>query len=209
VRPAPPRRSVEEVLRLFGPAADTRLRAKIDARGLGLAYPPRRVHLLAFKEERLLELWVESERGRPVYIHTYPILRTSGKVGPKLREGDAQVPEGQYRIAWLHPNSQYHLALKLDYPNEFDRQKGASDGRKALGGEIYIHGSDLSIGCLAMGDPAIEELFVLAARVGAGNVDVLIAPWDLRRRAAPSDTGQGIEWLGDLYAGLGAALARF
>jgi murein L,D-transpeptidase YafK len=134
------------------------------------------------------------------------VQAASGGPGPKLREGDRQVPEGLYKLLWLNPNSSYHLSMKLDYPNAFDRGKGRADGRTRLGGDIFIHGRAASIGCLAMGDPAIEELFTLVAEVGVGNVRVTIAPHDLRRRPAPTD---GPAWVRELYEALAPEVARF
>ena len=70
----------------------------------------------------------------------------------KLKEGDGQVPEGIYHIDSLNPNSMFHLSIRLDYPNSFDKQQGKIDGRKELGSDIMIHGNTCSSGCLAIGD---------------------------------------------------------
>lgn len=149
--------------------------------------------LVAFKEERRLEVWAfEQQQKRLALLKTYPILAASGTAGPKTREGDRQVPEGEYKIESLNPNSLYHLALRLNYPNEDDLEAAKSEGRTNLGGDIMIHGSNTSVGCLAMGDPAIEELFVLAADTGLDKVSVLVAPWDFSRRSAPEDNR---EWV--------------
>lgn len=205
--PAPtPERTVADVLATVGPEAEARLRAKFEAHGVD--YPPKRAALLAFKEEKRLELWAEGDAG-PKFIEMLHILGTSGDAGPKLHEGDYQVPEGVYRVIWLHPNSEYHLSLKLDYPNEFDRARAREDGRSNLGGDIFIHGSYVSVGCLAVGDRAVEDLFVLAARIGQENVEVLIAPWDLRHRPPPDKVEQPVAWLPQLYGQLTAELGRF
>jgi len=103
-------------------------------------------------------------------------------LGPKLKEGDKQVPEGVYRVESLNPNSRYHLAVRINYPNEFDRRQAEIDGRTSLGGDIMIHGSCCSVGCLAMGDEAVEDLFVLAGEVGIDNVSVILCPMDFRKR---------------------------
>jgi hypothetical protein len=204
--PPPPGRTVEDVLDEIGGPVEPRLRARFRKAGLG--WPPARVHLIALKQEAKLELWADGSGGRKL-VHVYPILAASGTVGPKLRQGDEQVPEGIYQVTWLHPNSDYHLSMKLDYPNRFDREKGRADGRADLGGDIFIHGSDVSIGCLAMGNPAIEELFVLAAKVRPKSVRVIITPWDLRLKAPPKTTPNGVDWLPELYRRLRAALAPF
>lgn len=126
-------------------------------------------------------------------------------LGPKLRAGDLQVPEGLYRVELLNPNSRFHLSLRLDYPNAFDRRRARADGRTRLGGDIMIHGNAVSIGCLAMGDPAAEDLFVLAADTGIGHVSVIVAPTDLRVRAAPRDPTLP-PWVDQLYARIRTAL---
>jgi murein L,D-transpeptidase YafK len=140
-------------------------------------------------------------------VRNYEIRRASGEAGPKLREGDGQVPEGLYRIDGLNPNSSYHLSLKINYPNEFDRQQASIDGRTQLGGDIFIHGREVSIGCLAMGDDAIEELFVLAHRVGKENISVLLAPRDFRQR--PISGSAGVAWVDTLYSQVRQELKRY
>jgi hypothetical protein len=195
--PAPPRDELaERVAQRLGPVFD---RARVE-------YPPQRAWLLAFKEERKLELWAAGER--PTFIRSYRILAASGKPGPKLRQGDLQVPEGIYRVVVLNPQSAYHLSLGLDYPNDFDRAMAQAEGRTDLGGDIFLHGSNVSEGCLAMGDLAIEELYVLAQQVGLDHVEVVIAPNDLRRGDPPSPADQPA-WVADLYGTLRGELARF
>lgn len=83
-------------------------------------------------------------------------------------------PEGVYVIEWLNPNSRYHLSMRVSYPNAWDRQEATRENRTQLGGDIMIHGSNASIGCLAMGDEAAEDLFILAARTGISHVDVIL-----------------------------------
>ncbi|KAB2969837.1 MAG: L,D-transpeptidase family protein [Thermoanaerobaculia bacterium] len=195
-----------DVLATVGPAAERRLRARFAL--AGVSYPPERVHLLAFKAERRFELWASAGRGAK-QVAVFPLLAGSGGPGPKLREGDYQIPEGRYRLVWLHPNSRYHLSMKLDYPNAFDREQARREGRTNLGGDIFIHGGDVSIGCLAVGDPAIEELFVLAARVGIERVTAIVAPWDLRHRPPPELEDLHLPWLPTLYAELSRSLAAF
>jgi hypothetical protein len=94
----------------------------------------------------------------------------------------------------------------VNYPNALDRRRGAADGRRRLGGDIMIHGNAVSIGCLAMGDPAAEDLFVLAADTGLSGLRVILAPHDLRRGPAPAGPGLP-SWAPALYAEIGAALA--
>lgn len=190
-------RTVADVVRRMGPAARERLRPHF--RTARVPYPPRNVTLLALKEERTVELWA-GEPGSLRLVRSYPVLAASGVSGPKLREGDLQVPEGIYRILWLNPNSSYHLSLKLDYPNAFDRRQARRELRTDLGGDIFIHGRSVSIGCIALGDSAIEELFVLAADVGLARIQVLIAPRDFRRAHGRADSHPAhAPWVNDLY----------
>lgn len=128
-------------------------------REAGVKYPPRELFLRGFKAERQLEAWARSDDGQFKLVATWPVLAASGEPGPKRRQGDEQVPEGCYRVAVFNPKSKFHLSLGLDYPNASDRVR--SDKKKP-GDHIYIHGSSVSIGCLAIGDEAIEELYVLA-----------------------------------------------
>ena len=115
------------------------------------------------------------------------------------------MPEGLYGIDFLHPNSKFSVAMRVTYPNDYDRANAAKEKRTDLGGAIMIHGHAASIGCLAMGDPAAEELFVLAHDIGLENVTVILAPVDLRRRPRPV-IDKPPAWLPDLYARIEAAL---
>lgn len=200
------RRTVEEVVEEYGAAAEERMRPHWQR--AGVPYPPKAVALLAFKKERRVEVWAGSD-GAWRLVRAYPVLGASGELGPKLREGDRQVPEGFYRIEGLNPNSSYHLSMKLDYPNAFDRVRAAEEGRTDPGSDIFIHGKTASIGCLAMGDEAIEELFVLIARVGVANCRVIIAPNDLRRGPPATDMVTQPAWLAGLYGQLARELASF
>lgn len=197
------RRTVEGVVEEVGPVVRPSLARLFEEAGCD--YPPGAVALVALKDEKTLEIWAtdRSPAWRPVT--RYPIRGASGGPGPKLREGDGQVPEGIYRIAGLNPNSAFHLSMKLDYPNAFDRERGRADGRTRLGGDIFIHGGSASIGCLAMGDEAIEELFTLVHDTGRDRVTVTIAPTDLRTRRPPS---AGPAWTDELYGTIRENLMR-
>ena len=191
-------RTVADRLAQFGPGVRNRLLP--DFQRAQVSYPPARVVLLGLKQEKRLEVYASSENGALTLIREYPVLAASGGAGPKQREGDRQVPEGVYSIESLNPNSRFHLALRLNYPNQFDRQRAAEDGLSNLGSDIMIHGKDRSIGCLAMGDDAAEDLFVLAAEAGIENVRVVLAPCDLRIAPAPRSSSPA--WVGKLYAQL-------
>jgi hypothetical protein len=176
----------------------------------GVAYPPRQVALIAFKDTRRLELHARDGEAAPWRrIAIYPIRGMSGKPGPKLREGDFQVPEGLYRAEFLNANSRYHLAIRLNYPNAFDRQRGAADGRDNLGSDIMIHGSTSSIGCLAMGNEAAEDLFIIAALAGKEQVRIVVAPTDFRDDRATVVDVSGPPWVSDLYRRIRLELQNF
>ncbi len=170
-------------------------------------YPPRKLVLVGLKQEKRLEVYACGDDGEPRFIRSFPMLAASGKSGPKLREGDLQVPEGVYRIESLNPNSAFHLALRVGYPNAEDRAQAALDHRTGLGGDIMIHGSNASVGCLAMGDEAAEDLFVLAAQTGIENIEVLLCPLDFRARDVPSDA-QRPAWVDARYTRLRSELER-
>jgi len=189
--------TVEDTLQVYGPYATHELtpyftKAKV-------SYPPKEVTFIALKQEKKLELWAR-DSGVFRFIRDYDIQSASGVAGPKLRQGDNQVPEGIYRIEALNPNSHYHLSMKINYPNEFDLVHAWQEGRADPGSDIFIHGRAASIGCLAMGDKAIEELFVLTAHVGAENVKVVIAPHDPRTSPLEADSEELPAWTPELYA---------
>ena len=171
-----------------------------------IAYPPERFVLLGFKLERELDLLASGSGRDLTFIRSYPIQGMSGTLGPKLREGDGQVPEGIYGIVYLNPNSVAHLSLALSYPNDYDRARAAEDDRDTLGGDIMIHGGSMSIGCLAMGDEAAEDLFVLAVDAGWERTVVILSPVDFRRNSLPSDYRAPVAWVDDLYFRLRTAL---
>lgn len=128
------------------------------------AWPPKRLFLRGFKQDGTLELWAGADDAGPlVLVKSYPICAPSGEAGPKRRRGDLQVPEGFYEIAAFNPASAFHLALRVSYPNRSDVLRGARDP----GGDIMVHGSCVTIGCLPLTDPGIEELYVAALEARA------------------------------------------
>lgn len=199
-------RTVADVLANYGP--DARARLKPHFVKAGVAYPPKDIAFLVFKNEKRFALWSRDAKSGWRFIRDYPILAASGHAGPKLREGDSQVPEGVYRIEHLNPNSSYHLSMKVSYPNAFDLAMAKRDDRTRLGGDIFVHGKNLSIGCVALGDPAIEELFTLVAETGPSRVNVIIAPNDLRARGAIVHPEAPL-WVGQLYREVEIALREF
>ena len=175
----------------------------------GISYPPRDIALLAFKQERYLQLWAKNNKTSWTYINTYPLTASSGRLGPKLKEHDRQIPEGIYRLTMFNPFSSMHLSMMINYPNDFDRLQAMKDGRNALGGDIFVHGKSMSVGCLAVGDRAIDQLFLLTRRVGLSHVRVIIAPNDLRQGKAATNTFSQPSWLPELYQNISHALRSF
>ena len=174
-----------------------------------MSYPPKDIALLAFKKEQQIQLWAKNSNTGWRYIHTYPLTAFSGRLGPKLKESDGQIPEGIYRLTTFNPFSAFHLSMMINYPNNFDRQQASKDGRNKLGGNIFLHGKSLSVGCLAVGDKGIDQLFMLAHRVGLNHVQMIIAPNDLRRSKPATSTFAQPRWLPELYRQIGTALRQF
>lgn len=138
------------------------LQRDMAARGLKPGDP---VFIRAFKQERQLELFVQnSKTGKFELFRTYPIAAASGKPGPKIAEGDHQVPEGFYHVppSAMNPSSRYHLSFNIGYPNHYDHSHGRT------GSLIMIHGNRVSIGCLAMTDKKIEEIYTLCSAAHDG-----------------------------------------
>ncbi|WP_343038378.1 murein L,D-transpeptidase family protein [Microvirga arsenatis] len=112
----------------------------------------------SFKKESEIEVWKRGRDGKYALLKTYPMCRWSGQLGPKIREGDRQAPEGFYTVtpAAMNPNSQLYLSFNLGYPNAYDRAHGRT------GSHLMVHGSCSSMGCFAMTDEAISEVYALA-----------------------------------------------
>ena len=130
------------------------LEADLAVTGLQYGSP---IFIRIFKESRELELWVRSEC-RYELFRIYEICHYSGRLGPKQKQGDHQAPEGFYHVTppRLNPVSQFHLSIDIGYPNRYDRVKGRT------GRDIMVHGNCVSIGCFAMGENNIEEIYALA-----------------------------------------------
>jgi murein L,D-transpeptidase YafK len=178
---APPARSAETVAQRL----DTRLTAK----GLTRGAP---VFIRIFKRSRELEVWLRKGRGFRL-LHTYPICTFSGTLGPKTRRGDLQAPEGFYRVRLnqLNPHSRFHLSFNLGYPNAYDQAHGRT------GDYLMVHGDCVSIGCYAMTDKGIEEIYTLveaALRGGQDAVPVHIFPF--RMTAAAMRKAARSRWIG-------------
>lgn len=144
----------------------------------GLSYPPQNIFIKIIKDEKILELYVKEE-GNYQLFKTYPFCAASGTLGPKRKEGDLQVPEGIYYIDRFNPASNFYLSLGINYPNKQDKK--LSDPIKP-GGDIFIHGNCVSIGCVAITDDLIKEVYWLAVQAksaGQQKIPVHIFPFDL------------------------------
>ena len=161
-----------------------------------------RMEILVFKKERLVELHAPGWDVPRIYKMT----NFSGKLGPKLRESDGQIPEGIYGVEYLNPNSAFHLSLRVSYPNDADRRRGREDGRKNLGGDIMIHGGSATVGCIPIGDDAIEEVFYFAAKAGKENIRIIIAPYDMRNGRIAELEKSPLPWYGALCDEIATAL---
>ena len=118
----------------------------------------------AFKKEAEFEIWKQQADGQYTLLKTYPMCRWSGQLGPKIKEGDRQVPEGFYTITpgQMNPNSAYYLSFNVGYPNAYDRAHGYS------GGSIMVHGACSSAGCFSMTDEQIAEIYAVAREAFGG-----------------------------------------
>jgi hypothetical protein len=199
--------TVQDRLQMHAPAVEQRLKERFVS--AGLPYPPIELTYVAFKDTALLEVYSRATEASPwKRVLSYPILGMSGTQGPKLREGDMQVPEGLYQADFLNPNSRFHLSIKLNYPNAFDLAQAKAEGRTNPGSDIMIHGTAASIGCLAMGNQVAEDLFILAALSGKERVSIVVAPTDFRRTEMHAAAGRP-PWLTELYRNIKAALSQF
>jgi murein L,D-transpeptidase YafK len=135
------------------------------------------IFIRVFKEEHLMEIWgSDSLHDAYVLLNEYHICRVSGEAGPKRRQGDLQVPEGCYHIDRFNPWSNFHLSFRINYPNSSDR---ILSDRRHPGGEIYIHGACVTIGCIPMTDEKIDEIYIFvveATNNGQEEIPVHIFP---------------------------------
>ncbi len=145
---------------------------------IGLTLSDFNVLIVAYKDEDRLEIFAK-KRSTDVYrfLVAYDVCARSGQLGPKRRQGDNQVPEGFYHIDRFNPKSNFHLSLGLNYPNASDRIKATSED---AGGDIFIHGACVTIGCLPMTDDKIKEIYAYAVHArnnGQKDIPVYIFPF--------------------------------
>ncbi len=140
------------------------------------------LYLMAFKQEKQVEVWAKNKDEKQYSLLTrYKICRTSGEPGPKRKQGDLQIPEGFYHISAWNPWSKFHLSMCINYPNPSDRVLGVQGN---LGGNICIHGSCVTIGCIPLTNEVIKELYILfveAKNNGQTRIPVTIFPARLSR----------------------------
>ncbi|RYG25063.1 MAG: hypothetical protein EOO01_42960 [Chitinophagaceae bacterium] len=134
--------------------------------------------LNAYKHEQILEIWIKGHMDNPhQLLKTYPFCANSGTLGPKLQEGDLQIPEGNYFINVFNPMSSFHLSLGLNYPNRVDKVRS---GSLPPGTDIYLHGGCATVGCISITDNFIKELYILAVEAtnsGQRKIPVNIYPF--------------------------------
>jgi murein L,D-transpeptidase YafK len=142
------------------------------------------VFFRAFKQEKQLEIWVANSANGPYQLfEQFDVCAASGTLGPKVKQGDLQVPEGVYFIDRFNPQSSFHLSLGINYPNALDRKRS---GTANPGGDIFIHGNCASIGCLAITDTYINEVYILAVMAkngGQSKIPVHIFPFRMNNQA--------------------------
>ncbi len=160
---------------------------------------PKNLTIIGLKHERILEVWTK-KNNQYIHLVSYPFTAFSGILGPKFTEGDRQIPEGIYGISYLNPKSKFHLAMRITYPNAFDKKMATKEKRTNLGGDIMIHGNQVTIGCIPIGDKNIEELYFLAEKVGIANIKVILAPVDFRKINVNITKKNKHPWLKELYA---------
>ena len=150
-------KSFGRVSEVFKRNEDT-LKAQFQSKGL--EWPARNIYIRSFKYDSELEVWIQNEPNEPYKLFkSYKVCALAGTLGPKRMEGDYQVPEGFYHINEFKHNSVYHLSLGLNYPTHSDRILA---DKSDPGGDIYIHGSCVTTGCIPITNPQIEELYIIA-----------------------------------------------
>lgn len=142
-----------------------------------------KLYLAAYKSEGKLELWLQSGKEKTYKLFkTYNFCAHSGILGPKVKEGDLQTPEGFYNINVFNPESKFHLSLGVNYPNEIDTQRS---GQEKPGGDIYIHGNCVTVGCIPLSDEKIKEVYVLAVEAknaGQSEIPVHFFPFKMTHK---------------------------
>ena len=164
-------------------------RAQLAEKGMTEEQP---ILMRIFKAESELEIWKARDDGRFYHFKTYPICAYSGGLGPKLKQGDRQAPEGFYLISFdqMNPRSKYHLAFNMGFPNAFDRAHGRT------GANLMVHGDCTSSGCYSMTDAVIEEIYILAREaLSAGQGAFQVQAFPFRMTAANLNAHKNDQWI--------------
>ncbi len=166
-------------------SVESGLKEELSSKGLKYGSP---IFVRIFKEPGVLEVWVEAQDGSFTHFKSYEICTFSGRLGPKLKEGDRQSPEGFYFVnaGRLNPWSRFHLSFNLGYPNQYDRYHGRT------GDTLMVHGNCVSIGCYAMTDAYINEIYALtvsALKSGQPFIRVHSFPFRLEQKALSKYAG--------------------
>ncbi|WP_316794702.1 murein L,D-transpeptidase family protein [Pedobacter frigoris] len=153
------------------------LKTELETAGIKEAF---NLYIVAYKYESRLEIWVK-DRNKKQYqlFKAYSFCANSGTLGPKIKEGDLQTPEGFYHVNAFNPKSNFYLSLGVNYPNGIDRLRS---GKEKPGGDIYIHGNCVTVGCIPLTDEKIKEVYVLAVEArnaGQQQIPVHIFPFKM------------------------------
>ena len=188
---------IHTIGRLFPETVESRLKdfgAKAEKR-LALKEIPLKLRIIVLKQEKKMELWGMDKSDKWTQIGDYPILTIPEGTGPKLRKDEMKTPEGVYKFSELNPNSEYYLALKLNYPTVEDKQIAKKEGRNPsdLESDFLFHGMGYSKYNAAVTDRTLEDLFYILSKVALDNAEVLIVPMDFRKERFPDATQP--EWL--------------
>jgi murein L,D-transpeptidase YafK len=165
-------------------------RAQLAEKGMTEESP---ILIRIFKAESELEVWKQKDDGRFYHFKTYPICAYSGGLGPKLKQGDRQAPEGFYLVSFdqMNPRSKYHLAFDIGFPNSYDRALGRT------GQHLMVHGDCTSSGCYSMTDAVIEEIYILAREALSGGQEAFqVQAYPFRMTAANMAAHKDDQWIG-------------
>jgi murein L,D-transpeptidase YafK len=204
-KPVPLGLTVQQAIDKYGPEAKKRL--LLHFQSSKAAYPPDHLYLICLKSEGVLLVFAKDADSKMKQIASYAIVSNSGVSGPKLKEGDLQIPEGFYKISRL--DAMTHLAMWVNYPNRIDRAHAQTDRRTNIGSNIQIHGGVYSTGCIVITNDDMAELLVVANDIGYKNVDLMISPCNLLDRKPQVDFRKQPNWLPGLYKEIKDELIRF
>lgn len=140
-------------------------------------FPDPDIFIRIFKQEEIVELWAKAAHvDTLILLKSYNICSTCGDLGPKRKRGDLQIPEGFYHISGFNPVSSFYLSLRINYPNASDRILGKSND---LGGDIFIHGNCVTLGCIPITDDKIKEVYLacVLAKAAGNKIPVYIFPF--------------------------------